>query len=96
MLSQMRMQYATLENKPRTLRGLTGLKPSEFEALLPSFSEAWERFVTETFKQKGRKRSYGVGRKGQLNRLEDKLLFILVYFRIYPTQEVHGYLFGMS
>ena len=28
--------------------------------------------------------------------LEDKLLFILVYFRLYPTQEVQGYLFGMG
>lgn len=27
---------------------------------------------------------------------EDKLLFILVYFRVYPIQEVQGYLFGMS
>ena len=92
----MRMQYATLKNKPRTLRSLTGLNPSEFEALLPSFGIAWECFVTETFKQKGRKRSYGGGRKGHLQPLDDKLLFILVYFRIYPTQAVQGYLFGMS
>lgn len=92
----MRMQYATLKNKPRTLRSLTGFNPTEFETLLPSFSVAWERFVSETFKQKGRKRAYGGGRKGHLKHLEDKLLFILVYFRIYPTQEVHGYLFGMS
>ena len=90
------MQYATLKNKPRTLRSLTGLNPSEFEALLPSFGVAWERFVSETFKREGRKRSYGAGRKAHLKRLDDKLLFILVYFRIYPTQEVHGYLFGMS
>ena len=27
---------------------------------------------------------------------EDKLLFILVYFRTYPTQEVQGYLFSVS
>jgi DDE superfamily endonuclease/Helix-turn-helix of DDE superfamily endonuclease len=90
------MQYATLKNKPRTLRSLTGLNPSEFEALLPSFSAAWEGFVLETFERVGRKRAYGGGRKAHLSQLEDKLLFILVYFRIYPTQEVQGYLFGMS
>jgi len=27
---------------------------------------------------------------------EDKLLFILVYFRLYPTQEVLGFLFGFG
>ncbi len=92
----MRMQYTTLKNKPRTLRSLTGFNPTEFESLLPSFGAAWERFVSETFKRVGRKRSFGAGRKAHLRELEDKLLFILVYFRIYPTQEVHGYLFGMS
>jgi hypothetical protein len=90
------MQYATLRDKPRTLRSLTGLYPSEFEALLPSFGAAWENFVAETFERTGRKRAYGGGRKAHLSQLEDKLLFILVYFRIYPTQEVQGYLFGMS
>jgi hypothetical protein len=29
-------------------------------------------------------------------RLEDKLLFILVYFKTYPLQEVQATLFGMS
>jgi hypothetical protein len=92
----MRMQYAPLTNKPRTLRSLTGFNPSEFERLLPSFSAAWECFVSETFEREGRKRAYGGGRKAHLSGIEDKLLFILVYFRIYPTQEVQGYLFGMS
>lgn len=92
----MQMQYSPLKTKPRTLRSLTGLNPSEFEALLPSFEAGWERFVTERFKQAPRKRAYGAGRKEHLKSTADKLLFILVYFRVYPTQEVQGYLFGMS
>ena len=92
----MQMRYGPLKNKPRTLRSLTGLNPSEFEALLPSFEAAWERFVIERFKQAPRKRAYGAGRKEHLKSTADKLLFILVYFRVYPTQEVQGYLFGMS
>ncbi len=90
------MEYRPLKNKPRTLRSLTGLNPSEFEALLLNFEAAWERFVSETFKQAKRQRAYGAGRKAHLQSIEDKLLFILVYFRVYPTQEVQGYLFGMS
>ena len=38
----------------------------------------------------------GAGRKAHLSVLEDKLLFILVYFRLYPTQAVQRFLFGMS
>ena len=78
------------------MQSLTGLTPAEFESLLLSFQEAWDDFVEETFQSKRRKRAYGGGRKAQLEILEDKLLFILVYFRLYPTQEVQGYLFGMG
>jgi hypothetical protein len=47
-------------------------------------------------KREGRKRAMGAGRKAHLRDLEDKLLFILVYFRLYPTQAVQGFLFGIS
>lgn len=92
----MKLNYEELQSKPRILQSLTSLKPQEFETLLVSFGTAWERFVAETFQRKDRKRSYGAGRKPQLQNLADKLLFILVYFRLYPTQEVQGFLFGMG
>lgn len=92
----MKMTYAELRTKPRTLCSLTGLRVQEFEALLPSFAQAWDSFVEATFEREGRKRAIGAGRKAHLRDVEDKLLFILVYFRLYPTQEVQGFLFGMS
>ncbi len=92
----MKMTYAELRMKSRILCSLTGLKGQEFEALLPSFAAAWDTFIQETFQREGRKRAMGAGRKAHLRNLEDKLLFILVYFRLYPTQSVQGFLFGMS
>ncbi|MEO1397206.1 MAG: transposase family protein [Cyanobacteria bacterium J06634_5] len=92
----MKMQYAALKNKPRTLRSLTGFNPQEFEALLPSFGAAWASFVTEQAERPSRKRAYGAGRTAHLKILEDKLLFILFYYRQYPTQEAQGFFFGMS
>ena len=92
----MKVTYAELRSKPRTLCSLTGLRVSEFEALLPSFGDAWDDFIRETFEREGRQRAVGAGRKAHLKGLEDKLLFILMYFRLYPTQEVQGFLFGMS
>jgi hypothetical protein len=91
----MKMNYAELRDRSRLLQSLTGLNTAEFEALLPSFEAAWARFVEETFEQKPRKRARGGGRKAELSAIADKLLFILVYFRQYPTQEVQGYLFGI-
>jgi hypothetical protein len=92
----MQVTYYDLQTKPRVLQSLTGLTPGEFETLLLSFEEAWNHFVEVTFHKKVRKRAYGGGRKSQLEYIEDKLLFILLYFRLYPTQEVQGYLFGMG
>lgn len=92
----MRMSYQELKTKPRTLQSLTGLKPEEFEALLVPFGQAWESYVEQTFRQIKRQRAYGAGRKAELEGLDDKLLFILVYFRLYPTQEVQGYLFDLG
>lgn len=92
----MQLSYDKLQGKPRLLQSLTGLKREEFELLLKSFAQAWEDFVRETFQREGRKRAYGAGRKPHLKQLDDKLLFILVYFRLYPTQEVQGFLFGMG
>lgn len=92
----MKMSYPELKGKPKTFQSLTGLNPQEFEKLLVSFGKAWSAYVEETFHRKDRQRGYGAGRKAELEHLEDKLLFILVYFRLYPTQEVQGYLFGIG
>ena len=91
------LSYQSLQNKPRIFQSLTGMSLSEFEDLLPSFEQAWQAYVQEHHIQgKTRQRSYGGGRRGQLRADCDKLLFILVYFRLYPTQAVQGYLFGMG
>jgi len=92
----MKVNYAELKNRPRILQSLTGLNPSEFEALLPSFGAAWASFEADTFEREDRQRARGAGRKAELALLADKLLFILVYFRQYPSQEVQGYLFGLG
>jgi hypothetical protein len=92
----MKMSYPELKSKPKTLQSLTGLKPQEFSELLDPFGAAWVAYVKETFHSKDRQRGYGAGRKAELEHLADKLLFIPVYFRLYPTQEVQGYLFGIG
>lgn len=92
----MKVTYRELRSKPGILCSLTGLRGQEFEALLPSFGDAWDTFVQDSFGRAGRKRAMGAGRKARLNDLADKLLFILMYFRLYPTQQVQGFLFDMS
>ena len=91
------LSYHDLKDNPRAFRTFTSLDPAEFETLLPSFEAAWNHYIyTNHIKKKTRKRRLGGGRKARLAAIEDKLLFILIYFKIYPLQEVMASLFTMS
>jgi len=89
------LSYSKVQGKPHVLQSLTGLKPQEFETLLVSFDVAWQAYIERDYVNKPRARSYGGGRRAELASSADKLLFILVYFRLYPTQTVQGFLFGI-
>ena len=93
----MQLRYEELLTKPERLLAWTGLTQEEIEQLQPSFAVAWEEHRKSYHRApESRKRSLGAGRPGQLRRVEDKLLFILVYFKVYPLQEVQATLFGLS
>ena len=86
-----------LKLNPRVLRAFTSLDPEEFERLLLPFEKAWQDYINQHYiRKKSRKRRYGGGRKPHLVLIEDKLLFILVYCKVYPLQEVIARIFGMS
>lgn len=89
------LSYAKIKNKPRVFRCLTGLTIPAFLRLLPAFVRAYEQALDQqdARRQRPRQRRRGGGRKSVLATMEDKLLFILVYFRLYPLQEVQGFLF---
>lgn len=79
------------------MRALTGLDLATFCALVEPFAagcqaEAEARFSVE----RPRQRRVGGGRKGLLAGSEQKLLFLLVYLKTYPTFAVLGATFGLS
>lgn len=92
------LTYAQLKDHPRRFLAVTSIRLDEFEALLPAFAEAYAATHAATHTQAGqpRHRQTGGGRKAQLATLEDKLLFIVMYHKTYPTQTVHGLQFGLG
>ena len=91
------LSYQQLKHHPRVLRAFTGLDQAEFEKLLIPFAMAYHAYMYDQHvTKKARKRRYGGGRKSRLVSMEDKLLFILFYFKVYPLQEVIAFLFGTS
>ena len=92
------LRYEELKTNTRKFLSLTSLTPDEFEDLLPAFERAsLKRYpASKTMAGKVRKRKVGAGRKGSLESIEQKLLFILVYQKSYPLQSIMGELFGIS
>lgn len=85
------MRYEEARKKPRVFQQLTGMTTAEFDKLKPAFEAAYE----EDEQQRGKPGS-PAGRKAVLLTCQDKLFFLLFYLRHYPTQEVQGFLFGIS
>jgi hypothetical protein len=91
------LSYQRLKDHPRTLRAFTGLDQAEFEKLLTPFTIAYHAYMYDHHvSKKTRKRRYGGGRKPRLAAIEDKLFFILFYYKVYPLQEVLAFLFDTS
>jgi Helix-turn-helix of DDE superfamily endonuclease len=92
------LNYEELKNKPRELLAATGLKQSEFDALLVAFGKAYaEQYpADQTMVGQPRQRRKGGGNKSPLTEMADKLLFILVYQKTYPLQTMLGLQFGLS
>jgi len=93
----MELRYENLKDKPETFLAFTGLNPGEFQILLQAFTIAWEAYVQQnSLPPEVRQRDYGGGRKSRLATCHEKLLFILIYFKTYPLQEVLAFHFDMS
>src|SRR5262245_46256634 len=91
------LSYHDLKPNPRVLRAFTSLDPEEFAILLIPFETAWQHYINRYYiHKKSRQRRSGGGRTPHLVAIEDKLLFILFYFKVYPLQAVIARLFGMS
>jgi hypothetical protein len=93
----MHLRAAEVVKRPALFERLTGLKVAEFERLLEPFSREYtQQVIQPRLTAPGRVRASGGGQKGALPEMADKLLFILMYTRIYPLLLVQGMFFGMA
>jgi hypothetical protein len=88
-------RYHHLRHHPAVFLAVTGLRINEFETLmsevLPDYAEAEEKRLARDDRQ----RAIGGGRTFELD-AQDQILLTVVWLRKYPTQEVLGYLYGIS
>lgn len=78
----------------RLVRAMTGLNLKAFKNLESSFEEAYRQSLNQP--EKERKRQQGGGRKATLRTTLDKMLYILMYMKCYPTFDLMGVLFNFD
>lgn len=89
------LSYQSLEANAGAFRSFTGFFVREFEALLDEVLPAYETSYRASLERPDRQRAIGGGRWPQLEPRE-QILLTVVWLRLYPTQEVLGFLFGVS
>ena len=75
---------------------MTGLNRRALEELKPVFEQELLEEQVPRRSQEGRKRVPGAGRKPRLETVEKKLIYILFYFKCYPTFDLAGILFDLD
>ena len=80
----------------RQLKALTGLSSEKFKVLAKVFAKIHQAEQEQAYVQGLKQRRPGGGQKGKLASAEAKLLFMLYYFKNYPTFDVLGTHFDMA
>jgi len=88
-------RYHHLRHHPSVLLAVTGLRLSEFDHLVSDLLPEYDSAEQERLERADRQRAIGGGRNFELD-ARDQVLLTVVWLRKYPTQEVLGYLYGIS
>jgi hypothetical protein len=91
------LSYDRLSKKPLLFKSFTGLTVQEFDDIYDK--EITKRYNTHEnkrlSKRKNRERAMGAGRPFKLE-LENRFLMLLVYYRLYITYTLAGFLFDLD
>ena len=88
-------RYDQLRRHPTVFLKMTGLRINEFEQLLTDTLPDIANAERARLQRADRRRAQGGGRHADLA-YTNQLLLTIIWLRLYPTNEVLGYLFGVS
>ena len=86
---------ARLRQRPESFRRLSGLSLEKFDQLLSQLQPLWQQAEHQRLARPQRQRAIGGGRNYELS-LSDRLLLLLMYYRLYVSHETLGFLFDID
>ena len=89
------MSYRRLSKKPLLFRSFAGLTIPEFDQISRKIESKYEEYERRRLSKRRRKRDIGAGRLFKL-KTRERLLMLLVYYRLYITYTLSGFLFDLD
>lgn len=94
------LSYDRLSKKPILFKSFTGLSVKQFEDVYKEIESKYckyevKRLSHRRYGRKERKRAVGAGRHFKLD-IKDRVVMVLVYYRLYITYTLMEYLFGLD
>jgi len=89
------LNYDLLSKKPSNFKNFAGLEVSEFDALNSKIKEKYDAHEEKRLARGDRKRTVGAGHPFKLS-LTNRILILLLYYHMYPSSTLLGYLVDLS
>jgi hypothetical protein len=89
------LNYNALSKNPLHFRNFSGLQLQEFDTLNQKINEKYPAYQQKRLTRKDRKRAIGAGHPFNQS-LTDRLLMLLIYYHMYTSSTLLGYLFCVS
>jgi len=89
------LNYDRLSKKPLLFRSFTGLELSEFDFICKQVESKYPQCEIKRLSKRKRKRNIGAGNHFKLQ-IRDRFLMLLVYYKLYITHTLSGFLFDLD
>jgi hypothetical protein len=89
------LNYKWLSKKPTLFRSITGLEVPEFDSFYTQANAKYRDYEAKRLDRPNRKHKIGAGYPFKLS-LQDRLLMLMVYYRLYITSMLTGILFDLD
>ena len=93
------LSYDRLSKKPILFKSFTGLSVKQFDDIFAIIESRYDKYeikrLLSSRKDRRRERAVGAGRRFKLP-VKDRVIMVLVYYRLYITYTLMEYLFGLD
>jgi DDE superfamily endonuclease/Helix-turn-helix of DDE superfamily endonuclease len=89
------MSYSSLSRRPLLFKSFTGLAVAEFDVISKEIESKYGEHERKRLSNRKRERKVGAGRPFKL-KAKERFLMLLVYYRLYITFTLSGFLFDLD